>query len=136
VKPPKQKGGAWTEKKLHVFDDGSDGAEPAGNFVFDASGSLYGTALGGNPSGGGIAFRLTANSGGQWEETVLHWFSNSGPGAFTIGLTFDSSGNLYGPTNEGTLFRGTVVRLKPPTRQRDEWVTKRSLYVPGKSGRC
>jgi hypothetical protein len=66
-------------KHLHVFADGSDGAEPAGNLIFDDKGSLYGTALGGNPSGGGIAFQLRAINGGRWKETVLHWFSNNGP---------------------------------------------------------
>jgi hypothetical protein len=122
LKPPTTKGGAWTEKQLHVFTDGSDGAEPAGNLIFDAEGSLYGTALGGNPSGGGIAFQLMAINGGRWMETVLHWFSNNGPGAFTTGLIFDSFGNLYGPTNEGAQFRGTVVRLKRPATQGGKWV--------------
>jgi hypothetical protein len=122
LKPPATKGGAWTEKQLHVFTDGADGSEPAGNLIFDAKGSLYGTALGGNPSGGGIAFQLTAINGGRWKETVLHWFSNNGPGAFTTGLIFDSSGNLYGPTNEGAQFRGTVVRLKHPARRGGMWV--------------
>jgi hypothetical protein len=122
LKPPATKGGAWTEKQLHVFTEGSDGAAPAGNLVFDAKGSLCGTAQGGNTSGGGIAFQLTAINHGRWKETVLHWFSNNGPGAFTTGLTFDSSGNLYGPTNEGARFRGTVVRLKPPARRDGKWV--------------
>jgi hypothetical protein len=122
LKPPTKKHSDWTEKQLHVFADGSDGAEPTGNLIFNAKGSLFGTAQGGNPSGGGIAFQLTANIGGRWKETVLRWFSNNGPGAFTAGLIFDSSGNLYGPTDEGALFRGTVVRLKRPARQGGMWV--------------
>ncbi|MGA8492879.1 MAG: choice-of-anchor tandem repeat GloVer-containing protein [Terriglobales bacterium] len=118
---PKQTGGIWKESQLHVFTDGGGGAEPTGNLIFDAGGSLYGTAQGGNRSGGGIAFQLTADNRGAWKETVLHWFSNNGPGAFIAGLTFDSSGNLYGPTDEGALFRGTVVRLKRSARQSGMW---------------
>jgi uncharacterized repeat protein (TIGR03803 family) len=52
---------------------------------------------------------------------VLHWFSNSGPGAFAAGLSFDSSGNLYGPTDDGGRFRGTVVRLRHPAKRGGRW---------------
>jgi hypothetical protein len=122
LQPPTQKGGPWVEKRLHVFTGGNDGGQPNGGLIFDAKGLLYGTAGGGNPSGGGIAFKLAAFNDGQWKETVLHWFSNNGPGAFTAGLLFDSSGNLYGPTAEGAKFRGTVVRLKPPATQGGKWI--------------
>jgi uncharacterized repeat protein (TIGR03803 family) len=121
LSPQAKKGTAWQEKQLHVFTGGDDGGQPNGGLILDAKGSLYGTAGGGNPSGGGIAFQLAA-SNGRWKETVLHWFSNNGPGAFAAGLIFDSSGNLYGPTDEGAQFRGTVVRLKRPSRQGGKWV--------------
>jgi uncharacterized repeat protein (TIGR03803 family) len=119
--PPTKKGDPWTETILHRFSGGDDGGQPSGGLIFDAHGSLFGTAGGGNPSGGGIAFQMAASGGGRWKETVLHWFSDNGPGAFTDGLVFDSSGNLYGPTAEGAKFRGTVVRLKHPRRQGGEW---------------
>jgi hypothetical protein len=122
LQPPTKKGGAWGETHLHVFTGGSDGGQPNGGLIFGAKGSLYGTAGGGNPSGGGIAFQLTASSGGRWRETVLHWFSNNGPGGFTAGLTIDSLGNLYGPTAEGANFRGALVRLKRPATQGGKWV--------------
>ena len=126
--PPTKKGSLWTETILHRFSGGGDGGQPNGALTFDAKGSLYGTAGGGNPSGGGIAFQLRASNVGQWKETVLHWFSDNGPGPFTAGLVFDSSGNLYGPTAEGSEFRGTVVRLKHPARQGGEW-TPTVLYT-------
>ena len=126
--PPTKKGSLWTETILHRFSGGDDGGQPNGALIFDAKGSLYGSAGGGNPSGGGIAFQLTASKAGRWKETVLHWFSDNGPGAFTAGLIFDSSGNLYGPTAEGSEFRGTVVRLKHPARQGGEW-TPTVLYT-------
>jgi hypothetical protein len=122
VAPPKKKRGAWIERELYVFTGGTDGGQPNGELIFNAEGSLYGTAGGGSSSGGGIAFKLTATKGGRWNEAVLQWFSNNGPGAFTTGLTSDSSGNLYGPTNEGARFRGTLVRLKHPARRDGKWV--------------
>jgi hypothetical protein len=122
LKPPLIKGGAWTEKKLHIFANSTDGSNPAGNLIFDAKGSLYGTAQGGNITGGGIVFRLTANTSGQWKETVLHWFSNSGAGAPLAGLLFDPVGNLYGTTAGGDTERGgTVFRLQPPVEKDATW---------------
>jgi hypothetical protein len=123
LKPPTKKDGAWTEKQLHLFTAGSDGANPAGDLIFDAKDSLYGTAQGGSSSGGGIVFRLTASIGGRWKKTVLHWFSNSGPGASLAGLLFDSVGNVYGTTIGGDSERGgTVFRLKPPTGKGRTWI--------------
>jgi uncharacterized repeat protein (TIGR03803 family) len=121
LQPPTKKGGDWTEKPLHVFTGKRDGGTPAGGLILDAKGSLYGTADGGNVSGGGIVFRLTANISGHWDETVLHWFSNNGPGASLAGLLSDSVGNLYGTTIEGANSCGAVFRLKPPTEKGGKW---------------
>jgi len=121
LKPPTDKSGVWTEKQLHVFQNKSDGGEPDCGIIFDSAGSLYGTAGGGNVSGGGIVFRLTKGSNGRWQESVLHWFSNNGPGASLAGLLFDSAGNLYGTTIDGAHSSGTVFRLKPPKSRRANW---------------
>jgi hypothetical protein len=116
LNPPARKSGAWSEKDLHVFTGGNDGGQPIGGLIFDAKGSLYGTAGGGRPSGGGIVFRLTESIGRPWKENVLHWFSNSGPGPSQAGLILDAVGDLYGTTSGGDSERGgSVFRLKPPT---------------------
>jgi len=120
LKSPK-KGVDWVEEHLHVFTGGDDGGGPNGELIFDTKGSLYGTAGGGNVSGGGIAFRLTVANGGLWKESVLHWFSNSGPGTSLAGLLFDRVGNLYGTTIAGANFCGTVFRLKPPVDWDGKW---------------
>jgi uncharacterized repeat protein (TIGR03803 family) len=120
LKSPSKRGGDWKEKHLHIFRGGNDGGQP-NSLTFDAKGALYGTAGGGNPSGGGIVFRLAVSAGGRWKETVLHWFSNNGPGASLAGLSFDSVGNLFGTTIAGTNYSGTVFRLKPPESRGSSW---------------
>ena len=50
LKPPVQKGRAWTENKLYVFQGKKrgDGSIPSGGLVIDSAGNLYGvTACGG-----------------------------------------------------------------------------------------
>jgi len=49
LSPPKKQGGKWTEKVLHSFAGGADGANPNGYLVLDGSGAVYGlTTAGGN----------------------------------------------------------------------------------------
>jgi hypothetical protein len=125
VSPPKTKGGKWTEKVLHSFKGGTDGANPNGGLILDSKGAVYGTtAIGGNqicqnghgqPVGCGIVFQLhpPAKADGDWTENVLHRFTDGNDGAGpSSGLTFDSKGALYGTTGGGgSGFNGTVFRL-------------------------
>ncbi|HTZ95788.1 MAG TPA: choice-of-anchor tandem repeat GloVer-containing protein [Terriglobales bacterium] len=131
LSPPKQKGGAWTEKVLYSFaGTGSwslvgDGGQPNGGLVFDDQGNLYGTTQFGGHTGGvcrggpgcGIVFELVAprQNGGQWTEKLLHAFQgqpNDGGGPF--GDLVLADGALYGATNGGgTYENGTVFQLLP-----------------------
>ena len=109
-------GGAWTAKVLHKFN-GTDGDYPGGGVILDASGNLFGTTeQGGNMTcngGCGIVFELTHRAGGGWTETVLHNFNGS-DGESPNGLSFDSSGKLYGPASLGGAHgSGTVFELTP-----------------------
>jgi uncharacterized repeat protein (TIGR03803 family) len=119
--------GDWTETVLYSFD-GPDGANPYGGAILDAAGNLYGTTYAGGTDGVGTVFKLTANSGESWSESVLHSFAtgNSDGGNPYSGLTFDPQGNLYGTTNSGGPGgHGTVFRLTPmPTGQ---WI-ETTLY--------
>src|ERR1700722_12440223 len=113
--PPPIKGGAWTEKMLYRFH-GQDGATPNAGLVLGGSGDLYGTAYAGATNGNGAVFSLTTPKGGSgpWTETVLYRFRDRNDGENpTAGLTFDTRGCLYGATEYGSSFRGTVFRLKP-----------------------
>jgi uncharacterized repeat protein (TIGR03803 family) len=94
--------GAWTEKTLYAFGaNGTDGAQPQANLVFDSEGNLYGTTEQGTGTGGnGVVFELTPGTGGAWTEKVLHSFAGTTADGCTPrgGLIFDSEGNLYGTT--------------------------------------
>jgi uncharacterized repeat protein (TIGR03803 family) len=110
-------GGGWTETILHIFDnENTDGAEPLGALVFDASGDLYGTTTASGAYGGGTVFELAPQTGGGWREVVIHTFKNNGvDGSGPLaGLTIDASGNLYGTTvGGGTYGYGVVFELVP-----------------------
>jgi len=93
---------------LHAFQ-GPDGATPHGALVLDGAGNLYGTTSDGGDSGMGTVFKI--NSRGV--ETVLHSFTGYPDGAHPYaGLVMDSSGNLYGTSeNGGTYGSGTVFEI-------------------------
>jgi uncharacterized repeat protein (TIGR03803 family) len=104
--------GKWSERKLHAFMDGKDGAYPVAGLVFDAAGNLYGTAQGGGASGHGTVFKLTPISTGGWTFRTLHQFTDH-PGAYPSGdLVLDGAGNIYG-TAEGGAMSGSVWEITP-----------------------
>ena len=109
---------------FYSFAGPPDGNEPVSGLIRDAAGNLYGaTGHGGTttvcgtdqPSwaGCGIVFKLDPSG----TETVLHRFGSNGPdGAFPNGpLALDSSGTLWGSTQEGGHF-GCKVPIPPNGR--------------------
>ena len=107
--------GKWTENVLHALT-GKDGQHPQASLVFDSRGNLYGTAAYGglytcNHVTCGTAFELTLK-GGKWTEKVLRSFNGTSDGAYPTGLTFDTTGKLYGATYGGGAYGyGTVFEL-------------------------
>lgn len=103
----------WQEQRLYDFcsiggETCSDGAGPGWGVTVDANGNLVGTTQsGGATLYGGTVFELSAAGGGAWVETVLHAFcSEDGcpDGQFpSSGATIDTTGNIYGTTNQGGL---------------------------------
>jgi uncharacterized repeat protein (TIGR03803 family) len=82
-------------KVLYKFTGGADGGGPNGDLIFDSTGNLYGTTI------GGTVFKLAPNSDGSWTESVLY---NVG---FTFAsVIFDAAGNLYGTSFYGGSFKG------------------------------
>lgn len=85
-----------------VFELSPGGAYPNGSLALDQSGNLYGTAqLGGNYYSG-VVFELSPSGHGTWSETALWSFAGIPDGSIPdAGVILDTSGNLYGTTNEG-----------------------------------
>jgi len=149
LKPPAQKGGAWTETVLYTFKGHAhnDGATPESGVVIDQAGNLYGvtgyggsgpcTLLGG-AVGCGTAYELSppARQGDPWKEKVLYSFQGGKDGYVASGdLVFDKAGNLYGATlfggGKGTTCDslyggqcGTVFKLSPPKTKGGKWKEK------------
>jgi uncharacterized repeat protein (TIGR03803 family) len=108
--------GGWTENTIFGFSDSTtDGCYPTSLTIDPATGKLYGTTQGGGSSNGGVVFELTPTEGGGWTFAAIYSFesNSSQDGIDPIGtLSVDSSGNLYGTTNQGgTYENGTVFKL-------------------------
>ncbi|MGD0191209.1 MAG: choice-of-anchor tandem repeat GloVer-containing protein [Rhizomicrobium sp.] len=88
----------------------SDGENPVGGVVADASGNLYGVAAGGGAAGSGAVFSLAADG----TEILLHSFGQKSGIQPMAGVILGRDGNLYG-TNSfgGTGIGGTVYSLSP-----------------------
>lgn len=125
LSPPAVAGGPWTETVLYSFPlDGSLGANPIGDVVFDASGNLFGVTSLGGKYGKGNVYELSppAAPGSPWTETVRHDFQGGWDGANPLTLSHDLSGPLFGIcSNGGTANAGTVWRLYPPTVDGGTW---------------
>ena len=87
--------GVWTEQVLHTFEAGADGAYPVATPTFGATGKLYSASqqISGGPGFGAVLI-------GQ---AVLHHFVGRADGEYPNFLTVDSSGNVFGTTQEGGL---------------------------------
>jgi uncharacterized repeat protein (TIGR03803 family) len=111
--------GIWTEKILYSFNNHlTDGLVPDAGVVFDSSGNLYGTNVGGGRYAEGTVFELVSQSGGNWSEAILHNFSADGTDGFPPegGVIFDTSGSLFGTTvngGSGSNPSGTIYKLTP-----------------------
>jgi hypothetical protein len=142
LSPPKTKGGKWTEKVLHNFAGGTDGANPNGGLVLDGKGAVYGTTYRGGSQGCsfddevgcGTAFRLRPPNGkdNAWIEEILHRFSDGSDGPTPQGgLILDAKGDAYGTTLT------TVFRLTPPVRNPGSWKdTVLFVLCSGKNSGC
>jgi len=107
-------GATITEKVLHTFTGGTDGANPGSGLVRDLNGNLYGTTLGGGGSGCssgagcGTVFKITSAG----NEEVLYSFTGNADGATpSASLILDAADNLYGTTAYGGNFGGGCSSL-------------------------
>ncbi len=98
-----------TEKVLHSFGGGSDGASPGG--LTNVKGTLYGTtAAGGGSQNGGTIFSIT--TGGV--ENVLHRFGKGADGFQPLADMNYMGGSLVGTTYRGGVYGvGTIFSQRP-----------------------
>ena len=115
---------------LHTFGAEGDGDGPSSAVLFDATGNVYGAALGGGNAtcrdGCGLVYELSPQDDGSWSEAVLYSFTGGDDGYYPDGgPTTDLSGNLFGVTQfGGATDWGTVFELSPA---RGGW-QKTTLY--------
>lgn len=98
--------GQWTLSVLYNFgtdNNFNDGLNPQDGVRF---GTNRKTLIGVTPYGGGeetdygTVFMLT-ESGGKWNETVLHKFGGSSDGLYPQDVDVDASGNIFGVASKG-----------------------------------
>jgi uncharacterized repeat protein (TIGR03803 family) len=100
------------ETPLYSFTGGADGGDPEAGVILDEAGNLYGTTYSGGEHFAGVVFKIDTT----FHETVLYSFTNGADGGFPLaGLVRDSSGNLYGTTNDGGTggYWGVVFEVSP-----------------------
>jgi uncharacterized repeat protein (TIGR03803 family) len=111
-----------TESVAYSFTGGADGGFPAASVTLDSAGNIYGTTTRGGTFNQGTVFEVSPQAGGGWTEQVLYSFgTNANDGAIPgDGLVMDSSGNLYGTTEQGGNLKscldqgcGTVFQIAP-----------------------
>jgi hypothetical protein len=127
--PPASGSGPWTENTIYDFSTSMDGYDFPTYVVFDKAGNLYGINITG-PYGSLFELSPPAGGAGTWTYTQIYTFSGPPNDGSTPlgGLAIDSSGDLYGITNEGGTSTncymgcGTVYELSPPSSKGGSWL--------------
>ncbi|MFY9719230.1 MAG: choice-of-anchor tandem repeat GloVer-containing protein [Candidatus Cybelea sp.] len=89
-----------SERVLHSFGNGSDGALPTAGLI-DVSGTLYGTTAGGGSGCGGYGCGTVYSITADGSEKVLYSFAGSRHGVSPYGGLINVHGTLFGTTVEG-----------------------------------
>ncbi len=109
-----------TETLLHSFSSPDEGHNPYGDLFQDASGTLYGTTLGGGSNGcwGGCGTVFKVDTSGTF--SVVYSFATGKNGREpTGGLIQDKAGSFYGTTfYGGSMGIGVVFKLDTTGKER------------------
>lgn len=121
--PPAGGTGSWSISTLHTFVGGTDGSGPQGGVIFDETGTLYGSTLGGGDpsctegfgSGCGTIFKLVPNGDGSWAESVLYAFQGGNDGIWPASSLLFLNDIFYGTTlyGGGKTDGGTAFQFAP-----------------------
>jgi uncharacterized repeat protein (TIGR03803 family) len=103
--------GSWSERILHQFTGGADGAgNPGAGLVFDRAGNLYGDSSEYGAHNKGNVYSMSGPL--KSSQIILHAFTGGSDGANpSVDLTTDASGNLYGMTIGGGNGYGLVFEM-------------------------
>jgi hypothetical protein len=126
--PPKAPATVWTFAVLHSFA-GTSGGNPAAKLALDSKGILYGTLSSGGSENDGAVFKLTPPAAGHtgWTESILYNFNSLHGYDAVAPVILDSSGALYGTTEQGGTRQplvghsGVVFKLTPPAAGHTVW---------------
>jgi len=90
--------GVWTERVLHSFTGGNDGAYPfGGTLLIDSAGNLYGNTSSGGAHDYGVLYKLVPGANGIWTEHVLFAFNNRDGVTYPVGSMVSApNGSIYG----------------------------------------
>jgi hypothetical protein len=110
----------WKETSLYRFKNRNDGTSPQSALITDATGRLWGTALGGDTHRG-VVFRLDPPAQKKsWAFRVLYNLKGAPDGNHpTARLTFNATGDLFSTTEWGGTGQscqggcGTVFEISP-----------------------
>lgn len=124
--------GQWVATNIHTFMGAPlDGSYPHGTPAVDSAGNVYGTTVTGGSLNYGTVWKLSpvtkGTLAGTYKERILHSFTSAKTGLYPLaGVTLDSSGNIYGTTEQGGAYYtictsasvnatgcGTVFELAP-----------------------
>jgi uncharacterized repeat protein (TIGR03803 family) len=109
-----RRGSGWIYSELYTH-----GTYMLARPLIGADGSLYLTDSEGGPQNAGMVFNLRPPAtfceaaDCPWEATILHRFDGGADGSLPIGITFDSTGDIYGTTEAGGAGAGVVYKLTP-----------------------
>jgi uncharacterized repeat protein (TIGR03803 family) len=88
----------------------TDGSQPTGPLIADASGDLFGTTQSGGAGGSGTVFELV-NTGSGYTLNTLESFDGSNGSYLYAGVVADAQGDLFGATYSGPGGNATVYEL-------------------------
>lgn len=140
---------AWSGASAHQFKfhtlysfcaeaSCADGAGPLAALIMDQSGNLYGTTQGGGALAHGTVFRLSPRGANKWKHATLYSFCSQSAtcpsGGTATGVIIDTSGNLYGTTDQSSGADGGIIfELKP---REGEWKYKQLYAFPCSGDTC